>query len=59
MVGVPAVRVVRIAAFAVGAVALVAFSGTSSASQKRITAPQALGKSLVRVIQYASDGPED
>jgi hypothetical protein len=34
MVGVPAVRVVRIAAFAVGAAALVAFSGTSSASQK-------------------------
>ena len=34
MVGVPAVSVVRIAALALGAVALVAFSGTSSASQK-------------------------
>jgi hypothetical protein len=34
MVGVPAVRVVRIAVVAAGAVALVAFSGTSSASQK-------------------------
>jgi hypothetical protein len=35
MVGVPAVGVVRIVAIAVGAVALVAFSGTSSASPKR------------------------
>ena len=34
MVGVPAVGVVRIVAIAVGAVALVAFSGTSSASPK-------------------------
>ena len=34
MVGVPAVGIVRIVAIAVGAVALVAFSGTSSASPK-------------------------